>query len=255
MSDITIPSGWRERLEELQTRRGSWIVAGFVLAVVAAALLMWARGAPAQIAPPATEQAGTVQPPAVSTKVSGQVAASPSAGLLYVDASGAVRRPGLYKLDQGSRVADAIQAAGGPATHADLSLLNLAQPLTDGVKVDVARKGQAAPAAATGTLGASGGAPSPSVPVVDINTADEPTLEQIPGVGPVTANAILALRTRIGHFHVNRATARRERHRAHDSREHPALYQHLVRLQVHDDCTPGARSRCAGTMSALWARR
>ncbi|MEA2508152.1 MAG: competence protein ComEA [Actinomycetota bacterium] len=200
MSDIIIASGWRERLEELQTRRGGWIVAGFVVAAVAAALLMWARGAPAQIAPPATEQSGAVQPPAGNPQVSAQVAASPSAGFLYVDVSGAVRRPGLYKLDLGSRVADAIQAAGGPATHADLDLLNLAQLLTDGVKVDVARKGEVAPAAATGTVGTSGAAPSPSVPVVDINTADEPALEQIPGVGPVTANAILAYRTRIGHF-------------------------------------------------------
>jgi competence protein ComEA len=199
MSDIIIPSGWRERLEELQTRRGSWIVAGFVIAVVAAALLLWSRGAPAQIAPPASDTGGAVQPPGGVVQGGPQDSASPTASFLYVDVSGAVRRPGLYKLDAGSRVADAIQAAGGPVARADLNLLNLAQLLTDGVKVDVARKGEAAPPP-TGTLGASGAAPSPSIPVVNINTADEPTLEQIPGVGPVTANAILAYRTRIGHF-------------------------------------------------------
>jgi competence protein ComEA len=200
VSDIIIPSAWRERLEEMQTRRGGWIVVGFVVVVVTAALLLWARGTPAQIAPPASDTAGAVQPPAGEVQGASQDPASPSAGFLFVDVSGAVRRPGLYKLDPGSRVADAIQAAGGPAPRADLDLLNLAQPLTDGVKVDVARKGEPAPAAATGTVGTSGGVPSPSVAVININTADEPTLEQIPGVGPVTANAILAYRSRIGHF-------------------------------------------------------
>jgi competence protein ComEA len=188
MSDIIVPSGWRERIAELQSRRSGWIVAGFVAVAVALALFMWARGAPAQIAPPASDSAGS------RSSVPG-VAASPSAVALYVDVSGAVRRPGLYKLSPGTRVADAIQAAGGALRRADLGLLNLAEPLTDGVKVDVARKGAASSAAA-----ASGVAPSPSVAIVDINTADEPTLELIPGVGPVTANAILDYRNRIGRF-------------------------------------------------------
>jgi competence protein ComEA len=194
--DIIVPSGWRERLQELQSRRSGWIVAGFVVVAVIVALLMWLRGAPAQIAPPATEPAVL---PATEPRVlpsSEAVAASPTAGLLYVDVSGAVRKPGLYRLAAGSRVADAIQAAGGASGRADLESLNLAEPLTDGVKVEVARTGEAA----TGPLSAPGPVPSPSVPVVNINTADEPTLELIPGVGPVTATAILAYRDRIGRF-------------------------------------------------------
>jgi competence protein ComEA len=193
VSDIIVPSGWRQRVEELQSRRSGWIVAGFVVIAVGAALLMWVRGAPAQIAPPATEPASFASPAAAVV--------SPTAGLLYVDVSGAVRKPGLYRLPAGSRVADAIEAAGGPARHADLEPLNLAEPLTDGVKVDVAGKGDAAtaPVASAGSV-ATGAVPSPSVPVVNINTADEPTLELIPGVGPVTANAILAYRNRIGRF-------------------------------------------------------
>ncbi|MEA2507418.1 MAG: competence protein ComEA [Actinomycetota bacterium] len=188
MSDIIVP-GWRDRVEELQSRRSGWIVAGAAAIAVVAALLMWMRGAPAQIAPPATEQAN-----GLASSV--QPATSPTAGLLFVDVSGAVRKPGLYRLDAGSRVADAIHAAGGASPHADLEALNLAELLSDGVKVDVARKG----AAAAGPVAASGVAPSPSVPTVNINTADEPTLELIPGVGPVTANAILAYRERIGRF-------------------------------------------------------
>jgi competence protein ComEA len=199
MSEIIIPGGWRERVEELHSRRSGWVVAGFVLVVVAAALVLWARGAPAQIAPPAT-------PPAGESAALAQTSASPTAGFLYVDVSGAVRRPGLYKLQPGSRVADAIRAAGGAVRRADLDVLNLAQPLTDGVKVDVARtgtsQGTVASSAATtsGAAGTTGVVPSPTVPIVNINTADEPTLELIPGVGPVTANAILDYRSRIGRF-------------------------------------------------------
>jgi competence protein ComEA len=198
VSEIIIPSGWRERVEELQSRRSGWVVAGFVLLVVAAALVLWARGAPAQIAPPAT-------PPAGESAALAPTSASPTTAFLYVDVSGAVRRPGLYKLQPGSRVADAIRAAGGAVRRADLEVLNLAQPLTDGVKVDVARKGTsqgavASSAASSGTAGTTGVAPSPTVPIVNINTADEPTLELIPGVGPVTANAILDYRNRIGRF-------------------------------------------------------
>ncbi|MDP9222341.1 MAG: helix-hairpin-helix domain-containing protein [Actinomycetota bacterium] len=189
MSDIIIPSGWRERLEELQSsRHGAWIVAGFAVAVVAVALLMWSRGAPAQIAPPATAQA-------VDQSAYGAIAPSPSVGPLFVDVAGAVRRPGLYRLETGARVADAIQAAGGALRGADLQALNLAQPLSDGLKVEVARRGQQVAASVS-----SGVSPSPSVAVVDINTADEAALETIPGVGPVTANAILDYRSRIGHF-------------------------------------------------------
>lgn len=199
MSEIIIRSGWRERVEELQSRRSGWVVAGFVLVVVAAALVLWARGAPAQIAPPAT-------PPAGESAALAQSSSSPTAGFFYVDVSGAVRRPGLYKLQPGSRVADAIRAAGGAVRRADLEVLNLAQPLTDGVKVDVARKGTSQRAVASGAAttsgaaGATGVMPSPTVPIVNINTADEPTLELIPGVGPVTANAILDYRDRVGRF-------------------------------------------------------
>jgi competence protein ComEA len=200
VSEIIIPSGWRERLEELQTRRSGWIVAAFIVVAVTLSLFLWSRQAPAEIAPPATSAAPAVQAPAVAAS------ASPTAGFIYVDVSGAVLRPGLYRLDAGARVADAIQAAGGPAARADLNLLNLAQPLSDGVKVEVGRKGAGAPpgetAAATPASSgmAYGASPSPSLPVVNINTADEPTLELIPGVGPVTATAILAYRDRIGRF-------------------------------------------------------
>jgi competence protein ComEA len=188
--EIIVPNGWRERVQELQSRRGAWIVAGFGVIAVVVALMLWLRGAPAQVAPPATEGPITTAAPAI------EASPSQTSGQLYVDVSGEVRRPGLYSLDPGSRVADAIEAAGGASPRADLDPLNLAEPLTDGVKVDVARKGEVASA----TVPLSGASSSPTVAVININTADEPTLEQIPGVGPVTANAILDYRNRIGGF-------------------------------------------------------
>ena len=108
--------------------------------------------------------------------------------------AGAVRRPGLYEFPSGARVADAISTAGGPAAGADLSQLNLAELLVDGSKIQVPRRGRAAPA-----VGAAP-SPTPSALTVDLNSADQAALETIPGVGPVTALAILQHRDEIGGF-------------------------------------------------------
>jgi competence protein ComEA len=111
-----------------------------------------------------------------------------------------VRRPGIATLPLGARVADALEAAGGPRPGVRLGALNLARVLADGEQVLVgvpAAPGLAASAAAAPTGGstASGGAP-----LVNINTASQAELEELPGVGPVTAQAILAFRTDNGAF-------------------------------------------------------
>lgn len=108
--------------------------------------------------------------------------------------AGAVRSPGVYRFPDGARVADAIETAGGPRPDADLSALNLAEELVDGSKIEVPRRGKVT-AMQTPVSNAS-----PSLPVVDINSADQLTLETIPGVGPVTALAILQHRDAIGSF-------------------------------------------------------
>ena len=114
---------------------------------------------------------------------------------LLVHVVGAVRRPGLYPLEEGSRVDDAIQAAGGPRRRAALELVNLAAPLTDGQQVVV-------PARV-----APGGPPDPSVPQalapagpVHLNTATLEELDTLPGVGPVTAQRIVDYREQHGPF-------------------------------------------------------
>jgi len=115
---------------------------------------------------------------------------------LVVHVVGAVRRPGLYKLPQRSRVADAVARAGGSTRHADLSLINLAAPLSDGIQVVVPVRASAA-AAPAGQAPAAGSAPAGPV---HLNTATMEQLDSLPGVGPVTAQKILDYRQKHGAF-------------------------------------------------------
>jgi competence protein ComEA len=117
-----------------------------------------------------------------------------TAAKLYVDVVGAVRRPGLYRLPRGSRVADALARAGGATAKAQLELVNLAARLADGEQVVVPRRG-AAVALAPG--GAGGGAPSGPV---HLNSATLEQLDALPGIGPVTAQKILTYRQQHGAF-------------------------------------------------------
>ena len=116
---------------------------------------------------------------------------------LVVHVVGAVRRPGLYRLPQRSRVADAVARAGGSTRRADLSLVNLAAPLADGIQVVVPARASAA-AGAGGSQGTGAGS-APAGPV-HLNTATMEQLDALPGVGPVTAQKILDYRQKHGAF-------------------------------------------------------
>ena len=111
---------------------------------------------------------------------------------LFVDVVGAVRRPGLYRLREGARVADAVRRAGGPTPKAQLELLNLAALISDGEQVVVPRAG-VGPAVGPAGGGATGGP-------VHLNSATLEQLDALPGVGPVTAQKILDFRQAHGAF-------------------------------------------------------
>lgn len=119
--------------------------------------------------------------------------AAPKPALVFVDVVGAVRRPGLYRLRTGARVADAVARAGGPTRVAELELVNLAALVADGEQVVVARRGAAVVASA------GGGAGTPVGPV-HLNGATLEQLDALPGVGPVTAQKIVDYRTKHGGF-------------------------------------------------------
>ena len=136
--------------------------------------------------------AGTASPPVAPTE---------SASSIVVDVAGKVRRPGIAELPLGSRVVDALEAAGGARHGVRLGALNLARVLVDGEQIVVgvrAPPGLAASAASAPTTSAAGG--STATPMVNINTAGQAELETLPDVGPVTAKAILDFRAERGTF-------------------------------------------------------
>jgi competence protein ComEA len=115
---------------------------------------------------------------------------------LIVHVVGAVRRPGLYRLADGARIADALRRAGGATRRADLSLVNLAAPVADGTQVVVPRR---APPAAAGSAG-TGPEAAPATGPIHLNTATLEQLDELPGVGPVTAEKIVEYREQHGAF-------------------------------------------------------
>lgn len=174
-----------------------------VVAVAAGVLLAWwllaQRPSTTALAEPVGVAAGTA--PAGEPAAPGQAAdpqAAPVAATeeadVVVDVAGKVRRPGIVTLPAGSRVHEAIEAAGGLRGDVDTTSLNLARTLTDGEQVLVGVEPVVAAPAASGSASAAPGA------VVDLNTATSEQLQELPGVGPVTAGAIVDWRTENGGF-------------------------------------------------------
>jgi competence protein ComEA len=137
--------------------------------------------------------AGTAEETTAAELASGELRAEPAPRLI-VHVVGAVRRPGLYRLANGARIADALRRAGGATRRADLTLVNLAAPVSDGTQVVVPRRVSAAEAAGGEAGDAQAGGP------VHLNTATVDQLDELPGVGPVTAQKIVDWREQHGAF-------------------------------------------------------
>ena len=203
---------------------GRLAVIGLAVVVAVAAAIFglrvaWAGGDGTVLAPGGGSRAGPTglsagAAPVGAGSASGFPSATPSAsssavpgavgavGAVVVHVVGRVRKPGLQRLPPGSRVADALEAAGGAAKGADLARVNLARVLVDGEQVVVPAPGDPDPpgAPATGGGGGSGGTGANGGGLVSINTADLAGLDTLPGVGPVLAQRILDWRAEHGKF-------------------------------------------------------
>lgn len=193
------PMTWRERIESVADATGvtpARLVGGGVLAAAALVGALWLLRAPADPVEVSLPFASTTAPLMATTTSS----TAPSTLLVHV--AGAVVMPGVHEIPAGSRVMDAIEAAGGLAPTADGARINLAAPVADGERVYVPVDGEDPPPAVVGggTASGSGASDGASAGPVNLNTADAAALDSLPGVGPATAAAILEHRDRIGGF-------------------------------------------------------
>jgi competence protein ComEA len=164
-----------------------WVpIACFVVAIVLAiaAFVVAASGAGGAV---------EVDGADIATAADPSGSAGPAGSELLVEVSGAVVKPGVYRLADGARVVDAIEAAGGFGPRVDMAradaALNLAAPVRDGEELHVPSRDDA-----PGPAASAGAAAAASDGVIDLNTASESQLDSLPGVGPATVAKIVAAR-------------------------------------------------------------
>ena len=178
--------------------RSQWQMVGWAaLAVLAVVALVrgCGPGAGSVQSPPVRIDPGAAAPGGPSSRAAG------ARGGLYVHVAGEVRRPGLFRLAEGSRVAAAVARAGGPTRRGELTAVNLAQPLEDGQQVIVPRVGTAPVAAgAVGAGAVTAGATAAGTAPLSLATATPEQLEELDGIGPTLAQRIIEFRDARGGF-------------------------------------------------------
>lgn len=175
-------SAWHVRVIIAVTAAAVVLIAGWV---------MTSRPNRSQAVPSATISAESSAESSAGAESGDDTAASE----LIIDVAGKVKKPGIVELPAGSRVVDAIKAAGGAKPKADTTALNLARELNDGEQILV---GVDQPAGGPG--GGDGDSAGDSGRKVNVNTASSEELQTLPGVGPATAQAIIDFRTENGGF-------------------------------------------------------
>jgi competence protein ComEA len=199
LEELTRPAGpvtWSARARAWI----EWFGVGRIVASTVAVLVVGTGAAWLLRSPPPSTEASLPMASAVTSTTMATPGAPPADAVaptsVLVHVAGAVVEPGVYELLPGARVRDALVAAGGPAATADWDALNLAAPVADGTRVYVPEHGEVVPA---GPLDPAADAAVPPGPV-DLNRATADQLDELPGVGPATADAIVAERERNGPF-------------------------------------------------------
>jgi competence protein ComEA len=200
------PGSFLERLrvhwDDPRVRIGALLLAALVAGVGWYQLGVRGTTGAGATAPPsttATSRAGAA--PSTGTGVAGSTATTtPAGGLLVVQIAGSVVHPGVVRIRAGARVIDAIKAAGGGLPGADLDRLNLAAKVVDGQRIAVALVGAPTPIGADATGSTATGADGATTGPINLNTATESQLEELPGIGPSLAGAIIAEREKRGGF-------------------------------------------------------
>ncbi|GAB2475958.1 ComEA family DNA-binding protein [Xylanimonas ulmi] len=211
-----VPGGAESELEHAGARRWALrprtaivAVCAVLLLGVGAAVVSWPRsgvetlGTAGGQTTAEPDAPGDAAYPAPSTAFPSPDAASPGdapAASVVVDVVGQVREPCVVTLPAGSRVADAVAAAGGASDNADLAAVNLARPLVDGEQVRVPAPGEMLAPPTSGPPSDGGGLAPSDGGLVNLNTADEATLDTLPGIGPALAARIIAWREQNGAF-------------------------------------------------------
>ncbi|QQM20185.1 ComEA family DNA-binding protein [Rhodococcus sp. P-2] len=211
-----LPERWRGTRWR-PSRSATWVLA--IVAALATAIglfTVWWDSPSLQAVPPlplpqnvtaqnVTEQSVTAGDGESAGPVPTAVVAEQAPEALVVSVVGLVRTPGLVNLHLGSRIADALAAAGGVLDGAETVGLNLAQKLADGDQIVVGAADQSGGVSASSSTTAGGTSPaaageSGGAGLVNLNTATEAELDGLPGVGPVTAASIISWRTSNGKF-------------------------------------------------------
>lgn len=195
-----------DRLRELleNSNRQTWIIIGLGFTTIIALSFLLLGNRPVSSTQPEVASQSFMSNSGMTASSSTAVTTSQTSvnTTMYVDVKGAVKQPGMKKVESTMRVIDAVQLAGGFASNADEKQVNLAQKLTDSQVVYIPKRGEQVPAAVSGSSGATaGGAGSESqAPQVNLNTADLTGLQQLDGVGEKKAQKILDYRQEHGGF-------------------------------------------------------
>ncbi|MGC9489836.1 MAG: helix-hairpin-helix domain-containing protein [Thermovirgaceae bacterium] len=198
-------------MKDLVKLKGLLFFIGGFLSLAAAAFLVlsftgrWGGDEPKHVAGPALHLTREEIPGKTENTLSGQQKRIEEHWVLYI--TGAVRRPGVYKLPPDSRVYELVKQAGGLTDSAAPEAFNMAAPLEDGMHIHIPDKTEIIPPSldnsikgvtTPGTVASV--KPQNRKDLIDINTADAKTLERLPGIGPKTAEAIIRYREQEGPF-------------------------------------------------------